>query len=118
MELVRDCLDKQIVDRHGQNMGRVDGLVIKLEDGQQPRVSFIELGAVTQARRLHPRLGRLVKKISARWRICPEDPLRIPWSKVVPAGIEVVAGVEAEESAAFAWERWLRRKVIARIPGA
>ena len=42
---------------------------------------------------------------------------RLPWSKVVPAGIEVIADVEAEKTPALAWELWLRKKVIKRIPG-
>ena len=57
MDLIRDCLDKQLSDRHGRKMGKVDGLVMQIEKGQQPRIAYIEVGAVTQARRLHPRLA-------------------------------------------------------------
>jgi hypothetical protein len=48
----------------------------------------------------------------------PHDPFRIPWSKVVVSGIDVTIGVEAEKTPALAWELWLRRKIIGRIPGA
>jgi len=118
LDLVRDCLDKQVVDQRGKYMGRVDGLVLEFEPGKQPRVAFIEIGAVAQARRLHPALGRLVQGISKWWNVCSEDPQRIAWSKLVAAAIEVIAAVDAEKEPALAWEKWLRRHIVSRIPGA
>jgi sporulation protein YlmC with PRC-barrel domain len=117
MDLIRDCLDKQLVDRNGLKMGKVDGIVMELADGSQPRVRYLEVGAATQARRLHPRLGRWAAQLARRWgRI--GDPYRIPWSKVVVSGIDVTVGVEAEQTPALRWELWLREKIIGRIPGA
>ncbi|HEX8180037.1 MAG TPA: hypothetical protein VF525_10885 [Pyrinomonadaceae bacterium] len=118
MNLARDCLDKQLLDRHGRKMGRVDGLVMELEEGAQPRITFVEVGAVTQAARLHPRLGRFVAALARRWGRAPNDPYRIPWAQVVPTGDDVTVGVEAEATPALAWERWLRAHVVGRIPGA
>jgi len=118
MDLVRDCLDKQLVDRNGHKMGRVDAVVLELERGKQPIVAYIEVGAVSQSERLHRGFGRIVRAISQRWGVAQQDPFRIPWSKLVSAGIEVVAGVDAEKTAAFAWELWLRKKIVSRIPGA
>lgn len=118
MDLARDCLDSQLVDRNGRHMGRVDGIIIEIEDDEQPRVAFIETGVVTQASRLHPRLGRFVARLAKRWGKAGSDPYRIPWSQVTPTGVNVTAGVEAESTPALAWERWLRAKVIGRIPGA
>jgi hypothetical protein len=118
MDLVRDCLDKQLVDRNGHKMGRVDAIILEVGGGRRPTVSAIEVGAVCQARRLHPKIGRLIKAISKKCGVVPQDPFRLPWSKAVSAGIEVIAGVEAEKTPALAWELWLRRNIIARIPGA
>ena len=118
MNLVRDCLDKQLLDREGRKMGRVDGLVMELDDEAQPRVTFVEVGAVTQAARLHPRLGRWVAALARKWGRAASDPYRIPWAQVVPTGNDVTVGVNAEETPALAWERWLRAHVIGRIPGA
>lgn len=119
MDLIRDCLDKQLLDRNGHKMGRVDGLIMELTgDGEQPRVTFVEVGAVTQATRLHPRLGRLVAALARRWGRAESDPYRIPWARVVPTGDDVTVGLLAEETPALAWERWLRAHVIGRIPGA
>ena len=118
MELIRDCLDKQLIDRNGRKMGKVDGLVMSFEKSERPRVAFIEVGAVAQARRLHPRLAKWITRLSKKWRVDRSDPYRIPWSKVVVSGIDVTAGVDAEETPALAWEKWLRKNVIGRIPGA
>jgi sporulation protein YlmC with PRC-barrel domain len=118
MDLIADCLDKQLVDRHGHKMGRVDGVIIEVGEGRKPRVSGIEVGAVCQSTRLHPALQRFVKSISRRFGVANEDPFRLPWSKVVTAGTEVIAAVEAEQTPALAWELWLRKNIIARIPGA
>ena len=118
MNLIRDCLDKQLIDRTGRKMGRVDGIVMEFEGEAQPRVTFIEVGAVTQATRLHPRLGRWVAALARKWGRATSDPYRVPWAQVVPTGNDVTVGVVAEETPALAWERWLRARVIGRIPGA
>lgn len=118
MDLVRDCLDKQLVDRNGRKMGRVDGIVMEFDEGTRPRIAFLEAGGVTQVRRLHTRLAKLVRRISKRWKVERSDPFRIPWSKVVLSGIDVTVDTDAEETPALDWEKWLRKKIVGRIPGA
>ncbi|MBD1845553.1 hypothetical protein H6F89_19485 [Cyanobacteria bacterium FACHB-63] len=44
MNLVRDVLDNQIVDRNQTKMGKVDGIVFELRDGQPPRLLYLESG--------------------------------------------------------------------------
>jgi hypothetical protein len=118
MNLIRDCLDKQLVDRNDRSMGKCDGIVMTLQNGQQPEITHIEIGAVTLANRLHPRFGRWVASRVKRFGVTSHDPYRVPWSKVVVSGVTVTVGVDGEKTDALAWERWLRRKVIGRIPGA
>jgi hypothetical protein len=118
VDLVRDCLDQQLVDRHGHKMGRVDGIVIEVGGGRKPTVVGIEVGAVCQARRLHPRLADLVRALSKRCGVVNHDPFRLPWTKVVSGGIEAIAGVDAESTPALAWELWLRKNIIDRLPWA
>jgi hypothetical protein len=98
MDLIRDCLDKQLVDKHGKPMGRVDGLVVEWATGQQPRVAAVEVGAVTQWRRVHPRLGQWVDNLRRKIGVVRNDPCRIEWDKAVSSAIEVIADVEAEKS--------------------
>ena len=107
MDLMRDCLDKQLEDGNKRRMGRVDGIILEVEDGRQPRVAYIEVGVKTLMNRFSSRLGSLAS-----------EPYRIAWGKVKVGLNKVVADVEAEKTPALEWELWLRKKVIGRIPGA
>jgi hypothetical protein len=117
MELVRDCLDKQVDDAAKRRMGRVDGIVLVLEPGRAPRVAYVELGVTTLMNRLSVRFGRRVARWMRKWNIDP-DPFRIPWGKLKVGVNTVIAEVEAEKTPALEWELWLRKKVIGKIPGA
>lgn len=117
MDLVKDCLDKQLEDRNHRRMGRVDGLILELDDGRPPRVAYVEVGVKTLLDRLSRRLGDAVARLLKRFGI-DTDPYRIPWGKL-HVGLNIVrADVEAEKTPALEWEIWLRKKVINRIPGA
>jgi len=116
MDLVRDVLDKQLLGSDDERMGKVDGIVLSLRPGQPPRVAFLETGPSVLARRLGRRLGGWVESLERRCRI-REGPLRIEWSRVRSTGVEVKVEVEARKSNAFAFERWLRERVIRRMPG-
>jgi sporulation protein YlmC with PRC-barrel domain len=119
MDVIRDVLDKQLIDRHGRPMGKADGVIMEVEEGRQPRLAFIETGAVTQAARLSKRLAKWVEALVRRAGADREsERYRIPWSKLVVTGIDITVNVEAEETPAFTFERWLRSRVIGRIPGA
>ena len=117
MELVRDCLDKQVDDRNKRRMGRVDGIVLVLEPDRAPRVAYIEMGVETLMNRISVRVGRRVARWMRKWNIDP-DPFRIPWGKLKVGVNTVNADVEAEKTPALEWELWLRKKVIGKIPGA
>lgn len=117
MELVRDCLDKQVDDRSKRRMGRVDGIVLEIEPNRAPRVAYIELGVTTLMNRLSLRIGRWAVRWMSRLHISPE-PYRIPWGKLKVGLNTVIADVDAEKTPALEWELWLRKKVIGKIPGA
>lgn len=118
MDLIRDVLDNQIVDRNQRQMGKVDGIVIECKDGEPPRVAYLEVGIPTLARRLHPRLQRWVIALQSKWGARQDQPFQIPFSKVRDVGIDVEVDLEAEETPALGYEQWLRENIIKRIPGA
>lgn len=118
MDIIRDVLDNQLVDRNQHKLGRVDGIVMELRDGQPPRLTCIEVGLPVLARRLHPRLEGWVAALQGKWGAKHSQPLRIPWSKVLDVGIDVDVDLEAEATSALAYEKWLREQIIGRIPGA
>jgi hypothetical protein len=118
MDLIRDVLDEQLVDRHQQPMGKVDGIVVEFVEDGPPRVAYIEVGVLTQARRLHPRLEKWMARLLKRLGTQNDESFRISWSKVILTGNDLTVGVEAEETPALALELWLRKRVVGRIPGA
>jgi hypothetical protein len=117
MDLVRDVLDKKLLDREDCPMGRVDGLVMEFGENSQPRITHIELGGSTLWTRVHPALGRLAVRLARAWG--PKRPrvVRIPWARVMTAGRDIKLDVKAEETGAIDWELWIARHIIARIPG-
>ena len=117
MNLTRDILDQQVVDRAGQRLGKVDGVILELRDGEPPRIAAIEIGPVTLLRRVHPRLAALVSRWLSRHGPRTDGTLRIPWSKVQAIGVDLRVDLLAEGTSARAWEEWLRDHVIRRIPG-
>jgi hypothetical protein len=116
MDIFRDLLDKQLVDRHGRNMGKIDGLIAEVRDDQPPRITHMEVGAVTLSRRVSRRLSNRIAKWFGR---NPEaGAFQIPWNKIRDLSIDIRLDLDAEKIPTLAVENWLRKKVICRIPGA
>jgi hypothetical protein len=114
--LVADVLDKQLVDRKKNHMGKVDGLVIVVRQSGPPRVGYIECGAPVLARRFGRPFERLALALNRRLGVREKPRYRIPWSKVEEVDIDVQVDLDAEETPPMAWERWLREHVVGRIP--
>jgi len=119
MDLLRDLLDKQVVDRNQVKIGKVDGVVAELRPGRPPRVLAIELGSITLARRLGARPGRwmawLAKRLGGKRHA---EPHHIGWNKVRDVGVDIDVDIDVRRTAIFDWQDWLRDHVIGRIPGA
>jgi hypothetical protein len=116
--IIRDLLDKQLVDRYGEALGRVDGIIMAYSADAPPRITHFQLGAQTLARRL-PRPFRGALSALAR-RLTPRgsDPYRIEVSRIVELGRTIKIDIDGSRSAARETERWIRDHVIARIPGS
>lgn len=119
MKLLRDLLDKQVVDREQVKIGKVDGLVAELRSGKPPRIIAIELGSITLARRLGARPGRWMARLAVKLGGKQHgEPHWIAWHKVKDIGIDIEFDIDVRETSIFAWQDWLRDHVIGRIPGA
>ena len=117
MELAREVLDNQVIDRRGRKLGKVDGIVLAASAGRPLRVVAIEVGAAPLVQRLHARGGRWLE----RWMRRHGQSLsrtRIPWRRVRHVGPDVRVAVDGERTRALALERWLRDRIVSRIPGA
>lgn len=119
MDLIRDLLDKQVLDRNGIKIGKVDGILAETQSGAPPRIIAIELGSVTLSRRLGVRLGRWVAwGVSRLGGTSRAKPHRISWDLVQVADLEVKVDVDVRQTTIFDWQEWLRAHFIGRIPGA
>jgi hypothetical protein len=118
LDLVADVLDQQMLDFIRRPMGMVDGLVLELGDGSAPpRVSHIEFGGVTLARRMYSPFNRWLSAVARRWGGTRGKPVRIPWEKVKEVALDVEVDVDADTTPAFHWEHRLGA-IVRRIPGS
>jgi hypothetical protein len=118
VNLIRDVLDKQLIDRRGGPIGRADGIVVEIRNGSAPRILYLETGPVTAARRISPRWGMFVARWIRRFSQQYTGAFRIPWSALRSTGKDVRLDIEAEQTPTATCEKWVREHIIARIPGA
>jgi hypothetical protein len=117
LELVRDLLDTQLVDADETKMGRVDGIVLAIDDDGPPRIDHLELGFAVLARRVHPRVERWLQSLR-RWSVRRSARQVVPWSSVADINQHhVKLDVKFLDTPAGDWER-AARKVVSKMPGA
>ena len=118
IDLIRDVLDKQVVDKEETKMGRVDGIVLRVTGDEQPRIDHLELGFAALARRVHPRLERWLQALRKRWSVRRTARQNVPWASVIDLDQHrLQVDVKAWETPAFDWER-AARKVVSKMPGS
>jgi len=118
MDLLRDLLDKQIVDARHRNAGRVDSIVIELGARRPPRVVAIEVGPAALARRIHRGFGARVRRWLGRRDPALGEPVRIPVGELDwENGVTVKWERGDEANPVFAWELWWRDHVVCHVPG-
>jgi sporulation protein YlmC with PRC-barrel domain len=118
VNLAHDVLDAQLVDHRQEKIGRVDALLLELEDGRPPRVATIVIGGAARAQRV----GRwfVAFRRALRWlfRQRAEHVSRIPFDKVRRIGDTIELDVDEKSLDSEHLERWLKDHVVCRIPGA
>lgn len=117
MHLVADVLDEQLHDSGGQNSGRIDGIVLELRAGRPPRVAYFEVSPITMLARFSERLAHWYANFDRR--LGPErgTPFRIPWNRVTRDGPAWTMDLDVGATPINAFERWLSRTIVRRIPG-
>jgi sporulation protein YlmC with PRC-barrel domain len=117
MDLVRDLLDKKVVDRNSRELGRVDAVVLGVGTDSPPRVEAIEIGPRVLAERVRPFLGRWVAGVEHAFGVDAGRPLRIPFRDILDVHDSIKVDLAFGETAAATIEQRLRRWIGA-IPGA
>ena len=118
VHLAHDVLDAQLVDHVQEKIGRVDALLLEIEDGRPPRVATIVIGGAARAERV----GRWFVALRRAWRAMfgqrEEHVSRIPFDKVRRIGDTIELDVDEKTLDSEHLERWLKEHVVCRIPGA
>lgn len=117
LPLVRDVLDKQVLDPDKCRVGKVDGIVLQLRANRPPRVMAMEISQAAAWRRLHHRLGDFAEWLRARFEPGQERPAHILFEHFVRGGVDVHVDVPWKRTRVLVWEDWLEERVIAKIPG-
>jgi sporulation protein YlmC with PRC-barrel domain len=117
VDVVRDLLDQPVVDRHGREMGRVDGIILEQHRGEPPRLSALVIGPAVLGYRVHPTVGRWVAAIEQAVGVAEGRPVRIDCRDVTLVEGAVTTAVAIGETAAGSVENRLRKWLL-RIPGA
>ena len=115
-------LDRQLVDPDGRLLAKVDDLELTERADGRLALSAVLTGPGALGPRLRGRLGHWVQAVWRRLR--PDvDPVpgRIPISDVVRIDSAVHLGVRRDALGSVGidgFEDWVRRYVVARLPGA
>jgi sporulation protein YlmC with PRC-barrel domain len=118
MDVAFQLLDRQIVDRYGQEVGKVDDVELTVPESGPPYLSALLVGPQALGPRIGGRLGRAITAGARRLRLAPGGPLRIPYDLVASAEVVVTLTVSRDLLAEPELEHWLRNHLIARIPGS
>lgn len=114
-----DLLDRQIVDRDGEPVGKVDDVELTLDAYGVPEVTALLLGQHVLGERIGGALGRWLTAVARRMSEPPGlPPVRIPYDLVARVDSAVHLSVARELLPDPPLEAWLRDHLIARIPGA
>ncbi len=116
LDLRHDVLDAQLVDRHQENIGRCDSLLLELRDGKPPRVATVLIGGPVR----EERIGRWVAGLAKLFRgggSGERGISRIPFTAMQSLGDVVQMDVLRDDLPSERVEQWLARHVICHIPG-
>ena len=117
MNVVKELLDKPVVDRDGRPMGRVDGIVGDVRAGEPMRLAAILIGPSVLAERLHPRLGRWVAALERRCGLDAGRPVRVALADVTDTHRKISLRLRVGDTAVDAVERKIRGW-LSRLPGS
>jgi hypothetical protein len=114
-----DLLDRQILDHDGLPVGNVDDIELAVAEDGTLSVAALLVGAQVWGARLGGRLGDSIAGMATRLqRRTPAGPIRIPFELVRESAPAITLSVSRDLLAEPELETWLRRHVIARIPGS
>jgi sporulation protein YlmC with PRC-barrel domain len=114
-----NLLDRQIIDRDGAPVGKVDDVELTYDDSGTPHVTALLLGQAALGDRIGGTLGRCIAGTARRLSgSLDRPPMRISIDLVGHVGSAVNLKVNRALLQDPPLETWLRDHLIQRIPGA
>lgn len=117
LDLQLHLLDRQVLDRDGRFVAKVDDLELELGSDGHPYVTAILVGPRPLGDRIGGRLGHWFTAIGARLARTDDVP-RIAFATVRDIADEIELTVARSDLDVESFEDWTRNHVIARIPGS
>ncbi len=123
VDLGKHVADKTILDRNDRYVGKVDDLVLELDDSPTestplPDVVCIVTGPFALARHLPGPLRAIARAIYRLVGVDDPRPVEIPWDEVSAIDVVVHADVDRRDLGVMALSEAVDRAIIARLPGA
>lgn len=116
LDLNLHLLDRQVVDRDGKMVCKVDDLELERGADGSVYVAAILVGPRALGRRIGGRLGRWFCSIAER--LSTAEMIRIDIALVSDIGSAITLSTGREDLDAAPLEDWVRHHVIERIPGS
>ncbi len=119
LDLHLQLLDRQVQDRDGRMICKVDDLEFDLDETGRPYVTAILIGPRALGPRLGGRLGRWVAAVAAR--LATPDQFQVPqidFAQVTDIGSAITIARAADELHVAPLEDWVDHYIVARIPGS
>jgi sporulation protein YlmC with PRC-barrel domain len=113
-----NLLDRQIVDRDGLPVGKVDDVEMGRTDDGGLYVAALLTGQQALGRRIGGVLGRWTTAAASRLDLDRHGPRRIAYDLVTSVESAVVLSVKRDLLPEPELETWLNEHLIGRIPGA
>jgi sporulation protein YlmC with PRC-barrel domain len=119
--VVLELLDRQLVDRDGRLVGKVDDVEFEIDDepGALPHVTALCSGLGALANNIGGDTGAALAALERRLAERRDrQPSRVDIGTVTEIGSSIEVDAEREELDTNRGERWVRDVIIDKIPGA
>jgi sporulation protein YlmC with PRC-barrel domain len=119
-DLALHLLDRQVLDRDGKMVCKVDDLELELDETGRPYVTGILAGPGAVGARIGGQFGEWIVRAGKRLstRDDADYPARIDAGLISEIGSAVAIAVPRREVRVAGLEDWVRGHLIERIPGA
>jgi sporulation protein YlmC with PRC-barrel domain len=117
LDLQLHLLDRQVVDREGRFVCKVDDLELEVGSDGHPYVTAILVGPRPLGDRMGGRLGHWFTAVGRRLASTDEVP-RVDFALVRDIGAEIQLNVARHDLDVCSLEDWTRDCIVSRIPGS